>query len=245
MEQTISTIITTAALILSVYFYIKSRKIKNISFSFTNNVIIDSEKIKFEKLKINYEDDVLKSLNITIFTIENIGNQVIEFEDIDENDKLRICLLNNHKIFDYSIIDRSKKTIDIGKVNPDSLLIDFKFLNAGDFIKIQILHDGATDDDIKLEGRIRGINSFQSKIKKYNINKSTKNWFFKPEYAIYSTIMLLFLFVYITLNDYWDEDEAIWLTCSLPISYIAIYLFVKSYQYLSSRRKNKRLRNSK
>jgi len=203
MESTISILITIAALILSVYFYIKSRKIKRISFSFSNNVIIDAEKIKFEKLKINYENNVLKSFNTTIFTIENDGNQVIDFNDIDENDKLRISLLNNHKIFDYSIIERSNKSIDIDKLNSDTLFLYFKFLNPGDFIKIQILHNGASDCDIKLEGRVKGINSFQAKIKKNNNSESSKNnsgassnnWFFKTEFAIYSAFLLLFLFV--------------------------------------------------
>lgn len=167
--------------ILAFIFYIKSKPISKISsfHSYTNLIGTNQSKLP-KQVSISYNNKYVKSVSSSEFIIWNSGNTVINKRALATKDPLRIEINPDIKLLRYQIIIENNPTNNISLKTdedyPNSILIDFDFLEKNEGARIEILHTG-TKKDLKERGKIIGVKSIFSKeeeiSKKKNVNKNS------------------------------------------------------------------------
>lgn len=147
-----SILIGLIGIVLSIYTFIKSKKIKKLAVDSDSTILISESLNTYENLKISYNNEDIKSLTSSIIKIKNIGTDIVISSDIAPSTPIVIkttekFLLND--ISQYEInVSNNKSTVKLSKLNENSLQVLFDFLNPKDEISITILHTG----DIYVEG---------------------------------------------------------------------------------------------
>ncbi len=189
----LSPIIAIIAIGLTIYFYLKGRKIKKLKYEVTNSIILYQRASGIENIKIMYEGVSIKNAGLAKITIANAGNTIIEKDDVDENDVLRILIDKKSKILEYNIITSNNQSVNITKENDYTLLVNFNFLNPKDSFDVQLIHDGTIAESIVLRGKVKGINEFDI-ISRITIDASHK--FILSYFNITGIYEILFLIVF-------------------------------------------------
>jgi hypothetical protein len=120
-----------------------------------------------DDLNVFYKEKKVKNLTRTKLMFINFGKSTIYQKDIALKDKLRIIVISNKinilsvkKIYEK----RSVSNIEISKnsKNSNEYFINFDFLDNNDGFIVQIIHDGISDDSIKVIGTIIGSNEIRN-----------------------------------------------------------------------------------
>lgn len=230
IDLIISIIFGLIGLFFSIYFYLKSRKYKKLSYLIENDTIFN-EKINVDRLTVSYNNQRLSGFSIAKLLIVNDGKEVIEESDISKKEPLRI-LLTDHKILDVNVLHSGDNKIEINKISDNSFSIHFEFLNPKEGIIIKFLHDGAPFEKIKLGARIKSVNNIT------NLNSGTllDSWWF-PSTLILVPTSFFFLVIasYKNVINSMNISRYI-LFPTLLILFIAVflgYLFVVSFLFSS------------
>lgn len=161
-------ILTLASMILTAWFYFKSKKNKKPTFC-TRTVNLVKEKInKIDSVDILYHGQKIDNLSISKMAIWNAGKETISSSDIAKNDRFRVEIDENDKILDFELIFERKKAngFKLTKHNDNTLFIEFDYFDYNEGIIIQIYHTATDGSSLNLKGSFKGteqINRVQSK----------------------------------------------------------------------------------
>lgn len=147
------------------------------------------------KVKIYYQDNIVKNLYYKSFTIKNTGRKEIKPSDYVEN----LCIEeNNNSILDAQLISYSnsyiqKNIIEKTIIDENKICFPNILLNSNDYFQINVITKDFPKSN-KVTGLISGINKINvdnSNTKKYKLNLG------KKIFAIFSMIFVPFIIVII------------------------------------------------
>lgn len=171
----ISFLLAILGIILSVYYYLKSRKEKIPVFSKQSFQLIQKSITGLDKLEVKYNDQRVDKLTLTKVAFWNSGRETIRKEDVVQRDPIKITTKEDLLIYDHKIISSNpKNNFTLERINDQTINIYFDYMDHFQGIIINIYHNGQKSDDIQLEGTIIGARKLDTGIrKKYILQKVT------------------------------------------------------------------------
>ncbi len=162
----VSLIIAIIGIILSVYFYLKSKKTKKPYYSSRSLRLIGKEVNSIDGLKVFYDDKQLSALTITKFAFWNAGRETISFSDLSEKDILRIQSKDNIEILSCDVLTQSKDAFAFNtRIEDDgkTILLNFDYVDYRGGAILRIRHTGSSFNDLDLKGSIKTVDSVERK----------------------------------------------------------------------------------
>lgn len=163
---------------MGIIFYILSRKISKISSSHEfSNLINKNHSSLPQQISVLYDGIPVKNVSSSEFIIWNSGNTVITKSALATKEPLRIEFNQGVRLLRYQVIVSNNKInnfhLKIDENYPNSVLVDFDFLEKNEGARIEILHSG-DKNDLKEKGKLIGVKSIFSKQKKQSKKQSKK-----------------------------------------------------------------------
>lgn len=189
----VSIVLAILSIALSVVFYIKSIKERQVSYYITEtpSLIFDS-KISSPIIKILEKDTIPIKDNVYLLTgtIWNSGDLTISKSDVRL--PIIISLLNSNRILDIKIVkEKDSRTANflLTKVDDKSYQVNWDYFDPGYGFSFQIIYAGDIDPKFKLDGVILDIANFQQK-KNLETKKISKYYFliFLPIAFVFSMV---------------------------------------------------------
>lgn len=144
---------------LAVYYANKSKHSKLLKYDVkTKNVIRNNS--KFVGLKLLYNDELITNYTISELWFWNKGNDIINFVDMSENDRLRLEIEEGDILDIQNVFATNKNNlIDIKEISKDrkTATISFDYIGKKEGAVLQIIHTGRNSSNIKLKGEIKGF----------------------------------------------------------------------------------------
>lgn len=202
-----------SSIISTVYFYFKSKKIKQPTYVVRTINLIKEKFQKIDSVQILYSGERIKDLSITKIALWNDGKDTISLSDVAQIDCLRIEILPEFQILDCEILFTKNEANAFSLVmDTDHKFIDIKFdfFDFEERVVIQIFHTGNSSDDIVLRGKIKTVKKIKRRmidsgflpssfVKILRGNNISNKWS-KKVLAI-SVIMVGILFLFIPFID--------------------------------------------
>lgn len=168
-------LLTLIGVILSIIFYIKSRRTKEPCHAIRSANLIQDFTSRFEKLEIKYAGEPISNFTTTKVAFWNNGKDTINDSDIVSADPLMIRVKDGYKIFDSNVL-YTKQDANQFKILPSEdgshVLIQFDYLDRGEGGVIRLLHTGKSSCDIEFCGTIKGA----GKPNRHLVSIETRRW---------------------------------------------------------------------
>lgn len=148
---------TIIGIILTVYFYNKSKVKKQLNISTSTTLIVNSEKAGFEDIEIFFAGEKSSIVSVTKVIVKNTGNKCIKLDDLPPLGSLCIEIADRFKILKISIKDSKTNNFRIGaykKDDKESNAIEFDYMNPGEFCELSIFHTSLNNDGVKISGAL-------------------------------------------------------------------------------------------
>ncbi|MCJ7425041.1 hypothetical protein MUP01_12370 [Candidatus Bathyarchaeota archaeon] len=210
--QVLGSMLTVLAIVVSIILYLKNRNRKRLSYGATSVAVLPSVETPIRsKLKIFFEDKIVKQIYLNTVTIANSGNQPIKREDYE-----RPLSLNLEKQTQLLSVKLSKKTPESLQpsfsVENEKVIINPVLLNSGDQIVLTILTDRDVSNSLKVDARIVGV----KEVTRFTGNR-------RPYlFLAASVVMILIEFLCVFLFESWFDLA----TLRVPIILAAIIALV-------------------
>ena len=180
-----SLIVGAIGILLAVVFYLKSRRIKRISYAIRSFNLIDDTVSSLPGFAASYNGNEFNNLTALKILFWNSGSELLSRNDITSSDPVRLEFPQDVTVLDAKV-SVSSNTANLAKViiDPDSknrCMIDFDFLSKGEGFILSVLSNGKPESSPVVEGTIRGGGSPIS----YRPNKS---------YLLFDKILAPFVF---------------------------------------------------
>ncbi|AEE18084.1 hypothetical protein [Dokdonia sp. 4H-3-7-5] len=166
--------LTILSISLSIYFYVNSLKVKDISYVLNNppSIIYDSQNYSSE-IKLLVNDSLLAKENVYLLTgtIWNSGELSIYANDVRKDIELNIG--NENKILDYKItktIDEEISGFNLTRVDTNSLLLGWDYFDPDFGFNFQIIYMGNEVPYFNITGKILDIKNLNQVVQR---NKSS------------------------------------------------------------------------
>jgi hypothetical protein len=194
----ISIILGIGGIVLSIIFYLKEHKIKEISYlqNGKNSLIFDS-KSSTSSIKLYEKDTIPITQNVYLLTgtIWNSGDIPIMQDDI--RIPIFVDLDNRSKILNYKILkqrDSAVSNFSLRQISNNSLQLNWKYFDPSFGITFQLIYQSNYESEFKLSGKILGIHSF-TYLKEDQLKKSYI-WSWDTAGLLGYLIFTLFMAVY-------------------------------------------------
>lgn len=155
--QVVGVVVAVIAAVVSIFFSLRSEKVRELSVTYFEKrplVSIDSASSR-AGLEVRIGDKVITTPWLVSGKLENSGNQPVEERDIESPEKF---LFKGAKIISADVVQRSQPDLFVKiDVIDNSLLVEHKLLNPGDWISFDIVFDGEPETPPALSFRISGI----------------------------------------------------------------------------------------
>lgn len=151
-----------AGVLLAVYFYRRSKPIRQLSFACRTFRIISDKCQRVPGLGVAYLGKGIPSLSVTKLAVWNAGTEALRAQDIPSSDPLVIGVRGSKaqllKVAVAEITNTANAaSVQISAHNGRELAtLTFEYLNPGDGLLIDVVHTGTGTDDIELRGSLVG-----------------------------------------------------------------------------------------
>lgn len=163
----ISLIIGVLSLLLSFYFFFKSKKSKKPVYRCRTARVIQRNVVnQIDDLEVFYDNQKLPALTITKLAIWNEGRDTISDTDLSNSDKLRIEIDKQYDILSCEVLIQSKPANNFSlQISGDqkSVFLSFAYLDYNDGAVLKIRHTGAESADLEIMGSIKTVKEIQRK----------------------------------------------------------------------------------
>lgn len=157
-------ILTIVSIILAIIFYFRSRRLRKPAFAIRNVNLIKDKIKKIELVEILFQKQHIDNLSIARIAIWNDGDETIRHEDVALVDPIRIETIGNVEILEAKIVyekqEANKFILDIDS-SKKKLIINFDYFDRNEGIILQIFHTGQTEDELSVNGTIKGFGKIQ------------------------------------------------------------------------------------
>lgn len=149
------------ATFLSLFLYLRARKIKRFSYDIQSSEVIGHNQLIADELNVLFNGEPVPRVTRVLVRFWNSGHETIRGTDIAAIDPLRLDLASDSQLLASKIEIVSRQPIGISVkearfASAPSLLIGFDFLDRGDGAIVSLLHT-APADKVALKGTIQGI----------------------------------------------------------------------------------------
>ena len=154
-------------IIIAVIFYFRSQKNKTPCFEKKSNTIIEGLHKSLDGLQVQYKGTVQERITVTKVVFWNDGKETIDRADLVEMDPLRIEVPNSIDVLDIQVINTSSdsNSVAIGEVisteNVITYPMSFEYLDQDEYFVVQIIHNGASQEQFEIQGKIKGVKSLE------------------------------------------------------------------------------------
>ena len=162
--------------ILTTYFYFKTKKRKDPVYICKTTRLIQSNINQIDLLEVFYNSQKLNALSITKVVFWNAGRETISKSDIATKDRLRITIDEQYEILSCDVLTQTMKANDfVAQIADDkkSILISFDYINYEDGAVFKIRHTGSSSSNLRVEGQIKSVKAIRRKRNPY---------FFRPRF---------------------------------------------------------------
>ena len=197
----IGLIIGLVGISLTIIQYVK-RKTKRLYYKTEGMNITSNLSREIEPLQMCYNKKKINSLTYTRLLFWNEGTVTINRNDIAQADPLYIVARDDVKIYDARIMKNTKESnlfsVELNKMG-NKIKLEFDYIDKDDATLIRIIHNGTKNNDIYMEGYVKGFGKPKDHVKsKLNIfvkrlDNISRN-FFHIFIAILSSLSV-FLFI--------------------------------------------------
>lgn len=145
-------------LLAAFIFYIKGKKEKDPCWTVSSYTVVSTGPGNLEGLDVLYRGTRVDRLSFARITLWNNGREPIDGEDATKGDPLRIAGGEGFKLLDAKVVAVNSESQPKGRFDDQSGIayLDFSFLNQGDAISYQVVHDGGFWDHPSIKGNVRG-----------------------------------------------------------------------------------------
>lgn len=152
----ILSVIAVVGLPLSIYFGVKGKIKRRISFSQEKLTLVRNGKNAFDKIKLFYGEEEIKNVAVTKFAFWNSGNVVLTRNDVVENKELTITCGENAKILEVQIIATNEETnkFEVTLIDEKHAIVTFDYIDVKEGTVVQVIHTGK--DDFEITCKIKG-----------------------------------------------------------------------------------------
>lgn len=127
---------------------------------------------KRDGLVITYRGEAVKQIGASEVTFWNGGNKTIRFEDFSKNHPLTLNVTGSIRVFELDVARKVPESLSVrlgsipplpeGDENPRrSVPIEFEFLEPNEGFRIKATHDGGSQAEINISGRLAGAGGVQ------------------------------------------------------------------------------------
>ena len=156
----ISIFIGAIAIILSIVLYLKSKPLKLLAYANRMFMVVTNRSMKIEGLQVTVHGRTTPIVTVNRIAIWNAGNRTIFSEDLSDNDPIIIDPLHNSDVFEIAILEQTKTANQANLIevtnNPNSREVRFDYLDPGDGILINVVHNGDSKEEFEISGSIKG-----------------------------------------------------------------------------------------
>ncbi|MBJ7575254.1 hypothetical protein [Luteimonas sp. MC1828] len=159
--QFIGAVLALVGLSITILFFIKQRRLKELSAGFLvkKHLISISESIS-DRVEMKLDGEHIENLKIYSFGIKNSGNVEIRKEDFEK--PISLSIGDGAKIVEFSITKfnpRSLKPVASGDAR--TILVEPLLLNSGDYFVLDVLATGASST-LDIECRVAGVPNLET-----------------------------------------------------------------------------------
>ena len=190
-------ILAVVGIAASVYFGIKGKRVKKLSFlKRTRRLILPRDMITPE-LHVFFCDKEIGNVSVSFYTIWNSGTETIQHDEIVPSRPVTIESSEDGEVLDAQIIKKSDDSCSFSvSAEANKVRIMFDYVEPHDGVVLQIIHTGSISD---LTGKIKGgkLELFKPERKTRKVHKIIKGPFRKllstKANASFSIVFLLFI----------------------------------------------------
>ena len=137
-------IIGVIGIILAIYFYSRSKRIKKSTYQIRSFNLINESLSKLPDLKVIYKESIIKNLTVTKIALWNSGNETINENDLVKLDPLRISPSEGTEIYNIEIVDivENSNCFNLIQNNNDWNIL-FDYLDTNEGCVINVYHSGS------------------------------------------------------------------------------------------------------
>lgn len=197
----IGLIIGIVGILLSVYFYRKSKKTKEPTYRKRSTTLIRSAVSGIDSLEVYYDKHKLTALTITKFAFWNSGRETISGDDVSSVDPLRLEIQDGYEILSCDTIVQAKDANNfLARVADDkkSVLLSFDFIDFEEGAVLRIRHTGSSSEDLSIKGSIKGVKSIINKGSSNSVMKKIFGKIGRRGLLKWLTILATFLLAFMT-----------------------------------------------
>lgn len=226
----ITLFLTVVSLILSVFFYLDSKREKNISYQLVEptSLIFDS-KNSSSKIKLFERDSILITDNVYVQTgtIWNSGDFPILKSDIRK--QMAIKLNGVKRILDFKIVKQKDANIanfNLVQGNEQSINIDWEYFDPSFGFVFQVIYIGDDNPKFELQGKLLDISSFT----KVKLDKKVDKKAWLSLIGVYSLMAFFLAWRIYKLRNLNGRLDKVYLFILISVVAILIYmLFFKVF----------------
>lgn len=160
----ISNLFGLIGVVLAIYFYYKSRKVKKPFYAIISFNLINEKIRNIGNIQIKYSDEIINNLTVSKIAIWNGGKETIDSSGIPESSKLKIKAEDKIVIYDAQFIYKSEESnqlIITHLKDKNTLIIDFEYLDFNQGGIIKTIHSGESSNDLIISGKIKGVGNYK------------------------------------------------------------------------------------
>ncbi|WP_145414860.1 hypothetical protein [Paenibacillus xylanexedens] len=160
---------TIAGFVLSIIFYLKSKRVRKLIYSIESKNLINNENHVIDNVRILYNEKDVNNLTISKISIWNAGKETVNKEDVVIIDPIKLRLSDDCALLDAKIIRRNEPANNVSiEVSGNVVNLNFDYFDFNDFVIIQVIHTGLEETEIKGVGKIKG----QGPFRRFKFNKT-------------------------------------------------------------------------
>lgn len=162
----VSLLIAILGIILSIYFYQRSLKLKKPIFLVRTINLVKQNVNKIESVEILYKGDKIQNLSISKIALWNDGKDTINFNDIAQNNPIKISIDESYQILDAEIIFQKNPSNDFRielQPNQKSAILTFDYFDFAEGTIINVYHTGESSQNISLTGTVKSVRNIARK----------------------------------------------------------------------------------
>lgn len=155
----ISLVVAVVSIALAVVFYRMGKPIRRLSVATRTFRIVSNRVARLTGIAVTYRDSPVSAISFTRLAIWNAGTEPVRSHDVPEREPLRLATRQGVTILAIDVGEKTREANQVGLVATDSAFPDtlkFDFLEPGDGVVLNIVHDGSGRDDVFLTGSIVG-----------------------------------------------------------------------------------------
>jgi hypothetical protein len=159
-------LLTPIGIVLSFYFYYKSRKFKRPVYIVKTLNLVKEKIQKIETVQILYKGEKVDNLSISKIALWNEGKETISTNDVANSSPIKINIKDGLEILEAEIIYQKNISNDFKiEINEDYkfLLVKFDFFDFEEGVVLKIFHTGSSSSDLFLSGTVKSVKKITRK----------------------------------------------------------------------------------